>query len=221
MPNIYADPNAIDFDESYTQGPDTVIVRNPIFMTQAMVKIGKLAPLLTHLSSVLQPSNPTSNGQSQDIETNTDLHYNINSTQVPESNTDIETAFEPMQQSPSRQRDNPSTLEINDLTAEITLQNKPSHSRGGNIIYVLILTLISQRYTDNNVFKILFQPLFVRRSYYLFLFFSFFCSGFVQFFSGGIYKKIQKHQLNSKFFLPSAFDSALKKLFCSPLLVKN
>ena len=142
--------------------------------------------------SVLQPSNPTSNGQSQDIETTTDLHYNINSTQASESNTDIETAFKPMQQPPSRQSDNPSTLEVNDPTAEITLQNKPGRSIGANTTYALILTLFSQGYTDIEVCKILFQPLFVRHSYYLLLLFSFFCTRFVQFFfSGGIYSKIQ------------------------------
>ena len=50
IPIIYTDPNPTDFDEGYTQGLNTVIVPRPyFFMIQAMVKIGKLAPLLTHL----------------------------------------------------------------------------------------------------------------------------------------------------------------------------
>ena len=50
IPIIYTDPNATDFDEGNTQGPNTVIVPRPyFFMIQAMVKIGKLSPLLTHL----------------------------------------------------------------------------------------------------------------------------------------------------------------------------
>ena len=59
------------------------------------------------------------------------MHYNDNSTQASESNTDIETAHEPMQQPPSLQSNNPSTLEINNPTTEIIPQNEPSHSRGG------------------------------------------------------------------------------------------
>ena len=47
---------------------------------------------------------------------------------MPEPSTDTETAYEPMQQPPSRQSDNPSTLEINDPTTEIIPQDEPSHS---------------------------------------------------------------------------------------------
>ena len=49
FPIIYTDPNAIDFDESYTHDQILLVSHVPIFMIQAMVKIGKLAPLLTHL----------------------------------------------------------------------------------------------------------------------------------------------------------------------------
>ena len=61
-----------------------------------------------------------------------------------------------MQQSQSKQSDNPSTIEINDPTTEISPQNEPSHSRGGKKIYALILTLIIQNNTDIDVSKILF-----------------------------------------------------------------
>ena len=78
-----------------------------------------------------QTSKPKSNGQSQDIETTTDLIHNDNSKQMPEPSTETETACEPMPQSPSRYNDTPSTLEINDPTTENIPQNVPSHSRGG------------------------------------------------------------------------------------------
>ena len=41
IPIIYTDPNAIDFDESHTQAPDTVNVHAPIFTIQVTVKTGK------------------------------------------------------------------------------------------------------------------------------------------------------------------------------------
>ena len=44
---------------------------------------------------------------------------------------DTETTCEPMQLSPSKKSDNPSTLEINDPTTKNVPQNEPSHSRGG------------------------------------------------------------------------------------------
>ena len=40
----------------------------------------------------------------------------------------METAYEPMQQPPSSQCDNPSTIKINDPTTEIVPPNEPSHS---------------------------------------------------------------------------------------------
>ena len=72
------------------------------------------------------------NGQSQDIVTTTDLAQNDNSQQIFESSTDTEAECEPIPQPPSRQSDNPSTLEINDPITENIPQNTPGHSRGGN-----------------------------------------------------------------------------------------
>ena len=43
IPIIYTDPNAIDFDESYTNDQILLLSHVPIFIIQAMVKIGKLA----------------------------------------------------------------------------------------------------------------------------------------------------------------------------------
>ena len=70
-------------------------------------------------------------GQNPDLETDTDLNYNDNSKQISESNTDIETAYEPLQQPPSEESDIPSTLEINHHTTKNIPQFKRSHSRGG------------------------------------------------------------------------------------------
>ena len=127
IPIIYTDPNAIDFDESYTQGTDTVIVACSFFKIQAMVKTGKLAPFLTHLYNYLQNLN---GGQSQGTETNIDLAQNDNSEQIFEPSTDTETTCEPTTQPPLRQSDTPATLEIDDPTAKSIPLDEPSHLRG-------------------------------------------------------------------------------------------
>ena len=126
---IYNDPNAIDFDESYKQGPDTDIAPCSCFHGTSGGQNRESCP--TSDPSAVHPSNPKLYGQSQHVETYTDLHHNDNSKQTPESSRDIETGYEPMVQPPSRQSDNPSTLEINDPTTGIIPQNEPSHSRGG------------------------------------------------------------------------------------------
>ena len=100
-----------------------------VFMIQAMVKTGKLAPIFD--PTVLHPSNPKLHGRSQDIETTTDFTHNDNFKQTSEPSRDTETACEPMPQPPSRRSDTPSTLEINDPTTKNIPQNEPSHSRGG------------------------------------------------------------------------------------------
>ena len=81
--------------------------------------------------SIANPSNPKSNGQSQDTETTTDLAHNDSSYQTSEPGTDDETAYEPMPQRPLRHSDNPSTLETNDPTTENIPQNESNHSGGG------------------------------------------------------------------------------------------
>ena len=77
IPIIYTDPNAIDFDESYTKGPDTVIVPRSCFLYSSDGQNKEICPIF--YPSVTQTSKPTSNGQSQDIETTTDLTHNDNS----------------------------------------------------------------------------------------------------------------------------------------------
>ena len=129
IPIIYTDPSAIDFDESYTQGPDTVIVPRSYFHDASDGQNRETRP--TFDPTVLLPSTPKSLCQSQDIETTTDLTHTDNSKQTSEPSTDTEFACEPMPQPPSRQCDTPSTLEINDPTTENFPQSEPSHSRGG------------------------------------------------------------------------------------------
>ena len=129
IPVIYIDPNAIDFDERNTQGPDIVIV--PRFYFHDSNDSQNRETCASSDPTVLHPSNPKSNGQSQDIETTTNLTHNDKSKRISEPNTDTETASEPMPQPPSRQSHNPSMIEINDPTTESIPQTEPSHSRGG------------------------------------------------------------------------------------------
>ena len=129
IPVIYTDPNAIDFDESYTQEPDTVIVPRSYFHDSSNCQNRETCPVSDPFVS--QTSKLKSNGQSQDIEITTDLTHNDTSKQTPEPSTDTETECEPMPQSPSRYNDNPSTFEINIPTTENIPQNEPSRSRGG------------------------------------------------------------------------------------------
>ena len=129
IPIIYTDPNAIDFDESHTQGPDNVIVPRSYFHDSIDGPNRETCP--TFDPSAVHRPDPKSNGQSQDIEVTTDLTHNDNSTQTSEPSTDIETAYEPIPQPPSRQSDNPSMLEINYPTAKSIPPSEPCHSRGG------------------------------------------------------------------------------------------
>ena len=129
IPIINTDPNAIYFDESHTQGPDTVIVRGSYFHDSSNGQNRETRP--TCDPPAVHPPDSKSNGQSQDIETITDLPQNYSSKQTSESNTDTEIASELMPQPPLRQSDTPTTLEINDPTTENIPQSDPSHSGGG------------------------------------------------------------------------------------------
>ena len=99
---------AIDFDDSQTQGPDTVIVQRSFSYDASDGQKGEACP--TFNPSVLQFSKSQSNGQTQYIETTTDLAQNDSSKQISESNKDIGTACESMTQPSSRQSDTYSTL---------------------------------------------------------------------------------------------------------------
>ena len=117
IPIINTDPNAIDFDESYTQGPETVIVPRSYVHDPNDGQNRKTCP--TFDTSAVHPSDPKSNGRSQVIETTTDITHNDNSEQTSQPFTDTETACEPMPQPTLRQSDTPSTLEVNNPITEI------------------------------------------------------------------------------------------------------
>ena len=129
IPIIYTDPNAIDFDDSHIQGPDTVIVPRSYFLDSNNRQNRETCTISD--SPVPQKLRPESNGQNQDIETTIDLTHNDNSKRTSEPNTHTETKCEPMTQPPSGQSDTPPTIEINDPTTEDIPQPEPSPSRGG------------------------------------------------------------------------------------------
>ena len=74
---------------------------------------------------------PKSNGQSQDIETSTDLTQNDNAKHISESSTDAEITCKPVTQPPLMESDTTSTLENNNPTAENNPKKKSNNSRGG------------------------------------------------------------------------------------------
>ena len=129
IPIIYTDPNSGDFDESYTQGRDTVIVPRSYFHDSSDGQNRESCP--TSDPSVVHPSDFKSHGQSQDLETATDQQYNDNHTTASDPSPDVETTYEPMQQPPPKQSDSPSTIETNDPNTDTIPENGPSYSRGG------------------------------------------------------------------------------------------
>ena len=98
IPIIYTDPEAIDFDDSHAQGPDTVIVPRSYFHDSSNGQNRETCSISA--PPVPQNLTPKSNGQSQDIETTIDLVHNDNSKRTSEPGTDTETACEPMTQQP-------------------------------------------------------------------------------------------------------------------------
>ena len=126
---IYTDPNAIDFDDSHTQGPDTVIVPRAYFHGSSDGQKREPCPISD--PSVPRTPTPTSNGQNQDIETSTDLTQNDNTKHVSESSTDNEITCKPVTQPPSMQSDTSSTLDSNNSTAENIPKKESDYARGG------------------------------------------------------------------------------------------
>ena len=116
IPIINTDPNAIDFDDSHTQGTDTVIFPRSYFHDSSKCQSRETCPIFD--TPVPQNLTPKSNGQIQDIETTIDLTHNDNSKRTSEPSTNTETACEPMTQPPFGQSYTPSTFQINDPTTE-------------------------------------------------------------------------------------------------------
>ena len=160
IPIIYNDPNAIDFDESHTQGPDTVIVPRSYFHDSSDGQNWETCP--TSHPTLPQTLMPKSNGQSQDIETSTDLTQNDNAKHISDSSTDAEITCKPVTQPPIMESDTSSTLDINNPTAENIPKKESNSSRGGKYNLRPKPILITQKNTDFDVRKILFlSPLFV------------------------------------------------------------
>ena len=128
IPIIYTDPNAIDFDDSHTQGPDTVIVPPSYFHDSSHGQNKEICPIPN--PSAPQTPKPKLNGQSQDIETTTDLTQNDNAKHIYESITDAEITCKPVTQPPSKQSDTSSTLDSNNPTAENFPKKESDYSRG-------------------------------------------------------------------------------------------
>ena len=111
IPIIYTDPNAIDFDDSHTQGPDTVIVPRSYFHDFHDGQNRETCPISD--PSVPRTLTPTSDGQNQDIETSINLTQNDNTKHVSESSSDAEITCKPVTQPSSMQSDTSSTLDSN------------------------------------------------------------------------------------------------------------
>ena len=128
IPIIYTDPNAIDFDDSHTPGPDTVIVPRSYFHDSNNDQIWETCPI----SDPYVPQIPKSklNDQNQDIETTTDLTQNDNAKHIYESITDVEITYKPVTQPPSTQSETSSTLDSNNLTAENIPKKESTYSIG-------------------------------------------------------------------------------------------
>ena len=129
IPIIYTDPNAIDFDENHTQGPDTVIVPRSYFHDSSVGQNREIRPISDQ--PVPQTLTPTSNGQNQDIETRTDLTQKDSTKHTYDSSTDAEITCKPVTQPPLTKSDTSSTLDDNIHTAESIPKKESNSSRGG------------------------------------------------------------------------------------------
>ena len=98
IPITYTDPNAIDFDDSHTQGPDIVIVPHSFFHDSNKGQNRETCPISD--PPVSQNSTPKPNGHSQDIETTIDLNHHESSKRTSEPSTDTKTTCELMTQPP-------------------------------------------------------------------------------------------------------------------------
>ena len=111
LPIIYTDPNAIDFDENHTRGPDTVIVPRSYFHDSNDGQNREIRP--NSDQPVSRTLTPILNGQKQDIETIIDLTQNNNTKHICESSTDAEITCKPVTQPSLIESDTSSTLDSN------------------------------------------------------------------------------------------------------------
>ena len=157
IPIIYTDTNANDFDDSHTQGPDTVIVPRSYFHDSSNGQNRETCPISS--PSVPRTPNPKLNGQSKDIETTTDLTQNDNAKHIYESITDAEIACKPVTQPPSTHQRRVTLLQR--LTATILqLKTLPKRNlitlEAANTTYAPMAILTTQKNTVIDVCKTLF-----------------------------------------------------------------
>ena len=183
IPIIYTDPNAIHFDESHTQEPDTVIVPRSYFHDPSDGQNRETCP--SSDPTVSHSSKPKSHGQSQNIETTADLTNNDSSKQTSEPSTDTEITYEPMAQPPLSRMTSLQRLKPTILLLKTFRKTNLVILEAVIAIYALIRILNTQKNTDIDVCKSLIQSLFVRHVHRSPFFFSFFRTHHSNFFFQG------------------------------------
>ena len=165
IPIIYTDPNAINFDESHGRGPDNVFVPSSIFMIQAMVKTGKLVPPLTQLYYILQILNRIVKVRTlRPRQTQLTLIIpNKHPNQVRTLKLHVNLCHNHHQGRVTTLQHLRSMTLLPNLFRKLNLVLLEA----ANTTYALILILITQKCTDIDVCKTLFQPLFVCPSHFL------------------------------------------------------
>ena len=154
IPIIYTHPNAIDFDDRHTQGPDTVIIPRSYFHELSNGQNRETCPISD--PSVPQTPKPKLNGQSQDIETTTDLTQNDNAKHIYESITDAEITCKPVTQHHQRRVTLLQRLTATILQLKVFTKRNLITLEAANTTYAPIPILFTQKYTDIDVCKNLF-----------------------------------------------------------------
>ena len=151
-----------------TQGPDTVIVPRSFFHDSSDGQNRETC--LTSDPSVVYPSNPKSHGQSQDVETTTDLSHNDT------HSCQARTLRLHMNLCNNQHRGTVTTLQrirSTILPPKISLKTNPAFVEAVNTTYAPILIVLTQKFTDIDVSQILFSTVSVRNLHSLLFFFPF------------------------------------------------
>ena len=143
IPIICSYPIAIDFHESYTQGPESGIVPRSYFHDSSDGHNREVFP--TSDPSLVHPSITKYHGQSQEVETTRKLHYIDSSTRAPESSTDLETAYQPMQQPPMDRLTTLQRLRSTIVLPKLFRKTNLVILEAANTTYGLILTLMTEK----------------------------------------------------------------------------
>ena len=172
IPIIYTYPNAIDLDESFTQGPDTVSVPRSLFHYSSDGQ--NRETFLTSDPSVVNPSNLNSMVKTETLRPLQTYPAMIDPNKNPKRAWTLK-----LHMSLCHNQDRGRVITLQRLKSTILL---PKFFR--KMILVILqaanTTLNTQKNTHIDVCKILFQPFFVRHFYSLLLLFSIFCTRFIQ-----------------------------------------